>query len=769
MAISNELINKYAKLNKEKQIVRETTVFGVTVKQGDKIYVKMDGSDLLTPVSTTSEVEAGEKVTVMVKDHTAIITGNITSPSASKKTTDAITEEMTTISAAIGNFELVVADKVSTKELEAEIARVEKLIAGEAYIEDLTAIKANIERLFADYAEIDHALIGKADIVDLEAANANIDILNTNVANIQTLIGGNLTMNNIQSLVLTSSKVTVDNAFIKDAMIDRVSASKITAGQINTSLVNLSSEDGSMTIVGSLQQFKDSNGNVRIQLGKDATGDFTFVLYGADGNGQLINQNGITASAISDGIIVNDMIANDACISGDKLDISSVINEINDSGSTISSSKIYFDGKEQTLDVAFNTLSTKVDLIEGVDGDLGPALEQIAANSTNIEVAQGAISTLITNTTITKENGEVIQLKDDYSSFKQDMDGIETIVSSLETNMDEVDTKVSSFEQTLDGFNSRVSDTEIKLHTLEVGAENYLDRTTDTPTPAEWTSEYDILIASPVLLSTHKLEPGDVLTYRIYIDSSNVDLSPALYFSNNDGVEVVYGDKLTTENIPGYIYVTAPIPENTIEVSCYIHKDDTETLATIQYSRAKLERGTIPTEWTLSVEDTRTLVDESMKMTLADGSVAYISDKMSETMATVNNITNTVSYIETYFDENGTVTNLTEQMSRLEQLSSQFTMEFFEKIETVDQGMSQLFGYIKFDVNGITIGQEDYPIRLKLTKDKIQFIDEAETELAYLTEGKLYVNRTEILDTLSIGNYGFMSSANGGMTIGAIR
>jgi hypothetical protein len=35
-------------------------------------------------------------------------------------------------------------------------------------------------------------------------------------------------------------------------------------------------------------------------------------------------------------------------------------------------------------------------------------------------------------------------------------------------------------------------------------------------------------------------------------------------------------------------------------------------------------------------------------------------------------------------------------------------------------------------------------------------------------EGKLYVNNAEILDTFKIGNYGFMSTANGGLTIGAL-
>ena len=48
MAVPNELIAKFAKLSKESKIQRETTVFGTTVEYGGKLYVKMDGSDLLT-------------------------------------------------------------------------------------------------------------------------------------------------------------------------------------------------------------------------------------------------------------------------------------------------------------------------------------------------------------------------------------------------------------------------------------------------------------------------------------------------------------------------------------------------------------------------------------------------------------------------------------------------------------------------------------------------------------------------------------------------
>ena len=137
-----------------------------------------------------------------------------------------------------------------------------------------------------------------------------------------------MTSDNIQSMVITGDKFTVANGFIKNAMIDSVSANKINTGTINTNNVNIQSADGSMIINGTTQQFKDENGKVRIQIGKDATGNFTFALFSQDGVGVLIDETGIKRGAVPDGLIVNDMVSDNANISGGKLDISSVISSI---------------------------------------------------------------------------------------------------------------------------------------------------------------------------------------------------------------------------------------------------------------------------------------------------------------------------------------------------------------------------------------------------------------------------------------------------------
>ena len=254
------------------------------------------------------------------------------------------------------------------------------------------------------------------------------------------------------------------DAFIKDAMIETVNASKINTGVINTNNVSIQSNDGSMLLQGNLQQFKDENGKVRIQIGKDAKGDFTFVLYGEDGKGQLINQNGIQSSdAIADGLIVDAKVAENANINAGKLDISSLFSEINGASETIKGTKIYLDNEAQTLDVAFKQMKTSVN---NVTDNINGLQEQMEANITEIGVAQGEISTLIANTTITKEDGTVIQLKDAYNSTKDTVNSHATKIGALETNYDKVTgdiasvtSKQSVLEQSLDGFKQTVSST----------------------------------------------------------------------------------------------------------------------------------------------------------------------------------------------------------------------------------------------------------------------------------------------------------------------
>ena len=363
MGLSNDLISQFVKVTNDKQESnkKETIVYGTTVEFGGAMYVIIDGSEILTPASTTADVKSGERVTVMIKNHTAIITGNVSSPSASSKVVDELGKKFDNL-----DPNLIIADNAIIKE---------KLVAQEAIIGTLQA----------------------------------------DVGTIDTLIFGSATGNVIQTSFSNAVIAQLGNAQIKSAMIESVSAGKITAGDIITNNVRVKSQNGLLLISDETIQISDTS-RVRVQIGKDASNDYSINVWDANGN-LMFSKGGITDSAIKQAIIRNDMVSDTANIAAHKLDIDSLFEEINDSSNTIKSTKIYLDDKKQTLDVAFKSLETTV---------TGQG-ETISSQGTAISAIQGQISSKIWQQDINTAKGE---MSTQYSTLTQTVDSIGSVVSN---------------------------------------------------------------------------------------------------------------------------------------------------------------------------------------------------------------------------------------------------------------------------------------------------------------------------------------------------
>ena len=86
MDLSNNLVSQFVKITNDREKhtqQQQSKLFGTTVIYDDKQYVQIDGSDLLTPADSTVHTKDGERVTVSINNHTAIIDGNVTDISAS--------------------------------------------------------------------------------------------------------------------------------------------------------------------------------------------------------------------------------------------------------------------------------------------------------------------------------------------------------------------------------------------------------------------------------------------------------------------------------------------------------------------------------------------------------------------------------------------------------------------------------------------------------------------------------------------------------------
>lgn len=95
MELSSELISQFARITNDEPTVNEgSTVYATYRLQGESAYVQIDGSDTITPVATTAGAKSGDRVTVLVKDHKAIVTGNLTDPSANKSTVEEMSKDL---------------------------------------------------------------------------------------------------------------------------------------------------------------------------------------------------------------------------------------------------------------------------------------------------------------------------------------------------------------------------------------------------------------------------------------------------------------------------------------------------------------------------------------------------------------------------------------------------------------------------------------------------------------------------------------------------
>ncbi|MCE9677571.1 hypothetical protein LPC27_17575, partial [Paraclostridium bifermentans] len=125
------------------------------------------------------------------------------------------------------------------------------------------------------------------------------------------------------------------------------------AGDISTSKFRIKSDDGGIEIVGATQQFKDKNNKVRIQMGKDAQGNFNFIIRGEDGTTTLIDHTGIKQKAIADDLIISNMISSDA-VGEKQINYNSFVTGFNKdtNTNTLKATKIKLDNQNQSLEIA---------------------------------------------------------------------------------------------------------------------------------------------------------------------------------------------------------------------------------------------------------------------------------------------------------------------------------------------------------------------------------------------------------------------------------
>lgn len=235
--------------------------------------------------------------------------------------------QSSTVDAVTGNFtnlyaKYIDADQIVAKLIKADSAEFKTLVSESIQTDILTAKILNADEGF--FKELTAQLIKDESgniIIDLINNTINASTINSDVAHIKNLLSGSGEFGDLQSIHLTVANSTIDEAVIKELIATKISVADLMAHSATAELITLISQNGNPAIAfkGATQQFYDSDGNVRIQMGQDGKGNFNFIIRGSDGKTKMFDENGITADGIPDGTIIGGMIS-DNTISKSKLD-----------------------------------------------------------------------------------------------------------------------------------------------------------------------------------------------------------------------------------------------------------------------------------------------------------------------------------------------------------------------------------------------------------------------------------------------------------------
>lgn len=323
-----------------------------------------------------------------------------------------------------GSGGTITADTIIAELVKAKEGIFDKLTVDTAFMKYLDVKLISADKITTRILEAEQANIEKLSAKIIESNQINADMIN-----VKNLLAGNAGVGNLQAVHLTAQNVTIDQAVITDLI-----AKKMTVADLNTHTATadefmiISSGKAGIAFKNSTQQFYDSTGAVRVQIGQDGTGKFNFVVKNGDKTA-LFDENGITQTGIPDNTIVNNMIS-DGTINKEKLSFTMV--EPNEQGG-IDISQVYLDGKK------FGQQYTSFK-------------DQTTEQITNITDPQkGQIVQSIQNS-LFNEDGSSIYTK--YTEYKQTVDGITQTVSNNKLDTDKkLDAASTSITQTADKLN----------------------------------------------------------------------------------------------------------------------------------------------------------------------------------------------------------------------------------------------------------------------------------------------------------------------------
>lgn len=730
----------------------ETTLFGTVSNYNGTLYVKMDGSDQLTPMTPTTSVKEGDRVTVLIKNHSATITGNVSNPSAGSDEVNDLGDKVDNVSDQIAEFEIIIADKVSTEELEAEKARIDELIAKDVVIEgNLDAANAEIDNLKVNKADIEDLNVAKAEIEELKANKIDAEVVESTYATIENLEATNADIHNLEADYGSFKDLATDKFTANEAAIGKLEVDKLDAAEAEIKYANIDFANIGMAAV---EQLFAKSGIIGDLVVGDSS--ITGTLVGVTIKGDLIEGGTVVADKL---VILGD---------------DGLYYKLNTNGETVSSEQTEYNSLSGTIITAKSITAEKINVNDLVAFGATIGGYHITASS----LYSGAKAS-VSNTTrgvymgddgqfaVGDSSNYLKYFKDTDGSYKLAISAKSIVLSSSNTNIEDalnVEVGGRNYVKNRKGYESNTS------HGLTV---DYLDNEFHIYGTATKT---DANFGFGVWINLKNFyEIGE-----LYTVSTVPPLPEGLYLGNNTANE--NNQQIGTD---GYLYgpnksKTFTIPEKSNGL-CYgffgvqVSKLPSDKTFDTTF-KIKLEKGNKATDWVPATEDMATAEDAQNAQDAANTASGLIETTIPRVDAAESELkilSNSISTLVT--DANGSSlmtqtsdgwtfnigaiqSTLNDATSKIQSIEGDVSeaQDALGKAESLIDDLSEKTAYIVMttDSSGapcIELGKEDNDFKVRITNTSVDFM-EGSSRIAYISNQSLYIETAVIKDELKIGD-----------------
>lgn len=181
---------------------------------------------------------------------------------------------------------------------------------------------------------------------------------------------------------------------------------------------------------------------------------------------------------------------------------------------------------------------------------------------------------------------------------------------------------------------------------------------------------------------------------------------------------------------------------------------------TIYVQRAMLERGNTPSDWVRAPEDD--IENLELKLTDVHAQINTTADSIRQEVqanyAAADDVVHLTEQVGTLAEQ--TESNFTWSSTRITEMQADMDRN---QVATAEQ-LALIQTYMTFSADGLVIGKTGNPFTFRVVNDRLAFYMN-DTEVAYLSNNKLYVTQAEILTRMQIGKFAFEPQTNGNLSL----